>query len=280
MKKLKLLFLTIGLFISFTFTSCNLISNNDSDTIQNSDENVVEIVSNSLNTDVDFFTLTNTIETETILANVRIEASFYASSRGRYNLLGSSIGSGVIIKSEVVRNKLYYYALTNNHVVYNEYSYANYIVEDVYENEYQGTLIYSLNTYDLALIRFEAQEELYVIDLADSDIISGYVASIGEANAKSNTLTYGYVSGYEAFTPNDDEINLSNVTFDVITHTSYIEPGSSGGALLNMDLKLVGINFASKIDEDGNWEYSYAIPVSKINEFLDICYEKTGFSQI
>ena len=164
MKKLKLLFLTIGLFISFTFTSCNLISNNDSDTIQNNDENVVEIVSNSLNTDVDFFTLTNTIETETILANVRIEASFYASTRGRYNLLGSSIGSGVIIKSEVIRNKLYYYALTNNHVIYNNYSYANYIVEDVYENEYQGTLIYSLNTYDLALIRFEAQEELYVID--------------------------------------------------------------------------------------------------------------------
>ena len=217
---------------------------------------------------------------ETILANVRIEASFYDSSRGRYNLLGSSIGSGVIIKSEVVRNKLYYYALTNNHVIYNNYSYANYIVEDVYENEYQGTLIYSLNTYDLALVRFEAKEELYVIDLADSDIISGYVASIGEANAKSNTLTYGYVSGYEAFTPNEDEINLSNVTFSVLTHTSYIEPGSSGGALLNMKLKLVGINFASKIDEDENWEYSYAIPASKINEFLDICYEKTGFSQI
>ncbi len=252
--------------------------NNDSSSSLISNEIVdIEYVAEENDTP-DFFTITNKIQTETIKANVRIEASFYSSSRGRYTLTASSIGSGVIIKQQTSRGKNYYYCLTNNHVVYSGNSYATYVIEDVYETEYNATLLYSLNTYDLALMRFESSTDLYVVELEDEDLTEGYVAAIGEANAKSNTLTYGYITGSEEFEPNESEIEESNVTFDVITHNAYIEPGSSGGALLDINLKLVGINFASRIDEESNWEYSYAIPLSKILEFLEICEAKVGFS--
>ena len=297
MKKIKRIIGIFSIAAIFGLSGCGIINNNSSintvEIIEDNNINIEEIINEDVSNikdsstdeitsldleDPDFFELTNEIQTKTILSNVRIEANYYSSFRGRYQLQASSIGSGVIIKEEEIRGKNYYYALTNNHVVYNAYSYATYVVEDVYETEYQATLIYSLNTYDLALIRFESNEDLYVVELEDKDVYSGYVAAIGEANAKSNSLTYGYITGVEEFTPSEDEKDESYVNFDVITHNAYIEPGSSGGALLDMNLKLIGINFASHIDEDSNWEYSYAIPLSKILEFIELCNEKTGFS--
>ncbi len=251
-------------------------SENDTITFESSSSN--STTSEETSTEIDFFTLTNLIETEVIKANVRIECAMYYQSRGRYQQVMSTIGSGVIIKEVTSRGKTYYYCLTNNHVVYNPYSYATYVVEDVYENEYDATLLYSLNTYDLALLRFSSDEDLYVVELSDNLNYEGYVAAIGEANAKSNTLTYGYITGSETFEPDESTKEESYVTFDVITHTAFIESGSSGGALLDMNLNLIGINFASRLDKDGSWDYSYAIPLSQILEFLDLCYTNIGFS--
>ena len=57
---------------------------------------------------------------------------------------------------------------------------------------------------------------------------------------------------------------MSNVRFDVMTHTAYINHGSSGGPLLNSELKVVGVNFAgSETAEKG-----CAVPAEKVAEFL------------
>ena len=104
--------------------------------------------------------------------------------------------------------------------IYNDYSYATYVVEDCYENEFKAELVYSSNEYDLALLKFEIDEsydELNVIELADNDISSNeYVASLGEANGKSNSLTYGITQGYEKFEPIKGSEEESNVKFNVI----------------------------------------------------------------
>lgn len=304
MKKLKIFFSTLLVGLAILFTSCSLINNNVNDTANGVSNDVIEEIYSQIdddlsnqdyssnisfdntndsdaeveNSSLNFFEITNKIETEVIKANVRIEASFYTRSWGGYNAVASSIGSGVIIKKAETRGHTYYYCLTNNHVVYNEYNQASYVVEDVYETEYKGTLLYSSNDYDLALLRFESDADLYVIEFAEDDNYVGYVAAIGEANAKSNTLTNGYVTGTETFEPNEEDKEESNVTFEVITHSAYIQSGSSGGMLLNMNLKLIGINFASKLNIDSSWDYSYAIPLSKIKEFLTICNSKVGFS--
>lgn len=64
--------------------------------------------------------------------------------------------------------------------------------------------------------------------------------------------------------------SISNVKFNVYRHSADIKGGSSGGALLNEDLELIGINYAGKcffvilsID-------SFALPISNVKEFISL----------
>ena len=269
------------IFKPILLTSCAIalascLASCDIENIKNNDE-IKEYNNTNDSSDVDFIALTTKLSTETIEAHVRIEASFYQRSRMSYQMVASSIGSGVIIEEVKEGNRVYYYCLTNNHVIYNEYSYATYVVEDCYENEFSAEVIYQSSEYDLALLKFEfkdSTDELKVIELAESDPETDeLVATLGESNAISNTLTYGYITGTKVFNPNVETINESNVTFEVLTHDAYIQSGCSGGSLLNVNSELVGINFASSYLDD-KYLSSYAIPVSKIKEFIEICEQK------
>lgn len=64
-------------------------------------------------------------------------------------------------------------------------------------------------------------------------------------------------------------VNMSNVTFDVIRHSAPLNQGSSGGVLLDKDYKICGINYAAAVVEDSTEFVSgYAVPVLKVKEFL------------
>ena len=54
----------------------------------------------------------------------------------------------------------------------------------------------------------------------------------------------------------------------MILHTAPLEHGSSGGALLNYDLELVGVNYAIANIKETESKYSLAIPIEKVSEFL------------
>ena len=60
-----------------------------------------------------------------------------------------------------------------------------------------------------------------------------------------------------------------NVTFTVLEHNAETNGGSSGGAILNIDLELIGIHYAGSRDSSGNFVRGYAIPIDKIHEFLN-----------
>ena len=91
------------------------------------------------------------------------------------------------------------------------------------------------------------------------------VVSIGSPNSQTNTVTYGRV--IDVLKANG-EISLN---FKVTYHTAIIGEGSSGGALLNGDLELVGINFAGYASEGlGN---GLSVPVSKVLEFIAPYFE-------
>ena len=167
----------------------------------------------------------------------------------------------------------YYYCLTNNHVVYNSLRYSKYTVEDCYGNEYNGTLIKNLNTYDLALLRFPKipDIDIKVIKLAEDNLsIYEGIISMGTPHSLTNTVTYGNILSISyTFTPPADSIELSNVTFKVYTHTAPIYNGSSGGALLDTNMNLVGINFASSVNADTNkFNFAYTVPLANVKEFL------------
>jgi S1-C subfamily serine protease len=96
------------------------------------------------------------------------------------------------------------------------------------------------------------------------------LCAIGECLGQRNVIQVGYYQKSQKFSPNETETEISNITFNVIVHSAYINSGSSGGALVDKDLKLVGINFASASYESINkYVCTYAIPAEKAKEFIN-----------
>lgn len=218
---------------------------------------------------IDYVSLFNKVSTEYITSNVRIFITNYDKSGFPMSTMKNattSLGSGVIFHE----NYGYYYALTNNHVVYTKQEYQDLTVEDAYETEYTFDIIASSAEYDLAIIRFRKQTELKVLNLANYEVPKGdLVFAMGEPGGLSNTISMGYILGSKVFTPEKETLELSNVQFNVYLSSAPIDSGSSGGALIDSNLKLVGINFASGVDKDTNeFKYTYTIPIDKVKEYV------------
>ena len=91
------------------------------------------------------------------------------------------------------------------------------------------------------------------------------MVALGTPKGQKNSIAFGEIKGKANITLSDTDKKLSNVTFDVLKHSAFIDNGSSGGALLNASCRLVGVNYASS--NDGTAHYS--IPIEKVREFLD-----------
>ena len=223
----------------------------------------------------DYANLVNYIYRNTIKACIKVET---ICTKGSIITRASSdsIGSGVIISEQTVNQKTYYYALTNNHVVYfdrNQYDSVSYQVYDAYSNTYSSRyvkLLYANADYDLALIRFEKDTELKVIDFAKTSKTTN-VFTLGNPKSLTNAISFGEYTSTKQFTPKEETADKSNVNFDVIIHSAFLDNGSSGGGLFNFNLELVGINFASSVTESTNeFIRGYTIPIEKVREFIDL----------
>ena len=155
-----------------------------------------------------------------------------------------SLGSGFIINKEG-------FIITNNHVIENA---EEIIVKLSSGKEYEAEIIGTDPRTDLALIKIEADAELPIIPLADSDqiLIGDWVVAIGNPFGLSHTVTAGIVSAkgrvigmgpYDNFIQTDASIN----------------PGNSGGPLLNVKGEVVGINTAIIASGQG---IGFAIPIN------------------
>ena len=217
--------------------------------------------------------ISNLIYESTILSNIRITSTF-ANDDKYQGTKTEVIGSGVIFSA----SNTGYYALTNHHVIYNEnnYIFSKYDVYDCYNNHYQGTVSYKDVDYDLAIIYFSrnnidgvtVKEKLN--DISFSNFIpkeNEKIVSIGNPHKIMNSISYGKYLGLKSYTASQEYKDKSNINFDVLSHSSKIETGSSGGMVLDTNLRLIGINFASKVN-DGEFEYAYAVPLSKVIEFI------------
>lgn len=217
---------------------------------------------------VDYKTLTNTVTKEIMSSNILVSTKNYNATRlGIETSYYTYTGSGIIIK----KTSSGYYALTNNHVIEqnSDYQYISYSVSDFKGNEYVARVIDSNSSYDLALVYFESTNELNVISIADKNVsLNDDVITISSPLGQINALTYGTVLGYKPVDVTDTDESVSDVTFPVLVHDAYTSHGSSGCAILDLSLKLVGIHFAGSEDADGNFVYGYAIPIEKVNEFL------------
>ncbi len=170
-----------------------------------------------------------------------------------------SSGSGVIISDDG-------YIVTNNHVIEDASS-----IEVVMTNNqrFYAKLIGSDPTTDLALLKVRARN-LPFLKYGDSDkIIPGeWVLAVGNPFDLNSTVTAGIVS---AKARNigilRDRNNLQVEAF--IQTDAAVNPGNSGGALVNLRGELIGINSAIATSSGSYQGYSFAIPVSLVKKVMD-----------
>ncbi len=162
-------------------------------------------------------------------------------------------GSGVIISPNG-------YIITNHHVVKDaaEKGTITVILED--KREYRAKFIGSDPLTDIAVIKIDAQD-LPTIAFGNSDSVQvgEWVLAVGNPFSLASTVTAGIVS---AIGRNIGIIGDSYGVESFIQTDAAVNPGNSGGALVNIEGKLIGINTAIATRTGGYQGYSFAVPVN------------------
>jgi len=166
-------------------------------------------------------------------------------------------GSGVIISKEG-------YIVTNNHVIENSTE-IEVVLND--RRSYPAKLIGTDPATDIALLKIEA-DSLTVIPFGNSDNlkIGEWVLAIGNPFNLTSTITAGIVS---AKARNINIIDRKGGAIESFIQTdAAVNPGNSGGALVNTDGQLVGINTAIASQTGSFTGYAFAVPVSIVQKVI------------
>jgi len=170
-----------------------------------------------------------------------------------------SSGSGVIVSDDG-------YIVTNNHVI-EDASEVEVILND--NRSYEAKVIGVDPQTDLALLKVEAKALTYVsYGNSDNVKIGEWVLAVGNPFNLTSTVTAGIVS---AKARNigilRDGSGLQIESF--IQTDAAVNPGNSGGALINLKGELVGINTAIATPTGTYAGYSFAVPVTLVRKVID-----------
>lgn len=194
-------------------------------------------------------------------------SSPYYSYYGMNSQTATATGSGVIITDDG-------YILTNNHVVsstgstsYYQVSKATNISVTLYndETEYEAKIIGTDEQTDLAVLKIE-KNGLTPAEIGNSSEIKvgEFAMAIGNPLNMPSTVTTGIISATSR------TITSENVTYKVIQTDAAINSGNSGGALINAEGKVIGIN-TLKLAGSGIEGIGFAIPINDtINVYQDL----------
>ena len=171
-------------------------------------------------------------------------------------------GSGVIISDDG-------FIVTNNHVVQD----ADEITVTLNNKKvYKAKVIGTDPAYDLAVIKIDATALPYIVYGNSDDVkIGQWVLAIGYPLNLETTVTAGIVSAKSrSLGLNKDKSgNASGGVESFIQTDAAVNMGNSGGALINTDGKLIGINSAINSPTGYYSGYSYAIPVNITKKVVD-----------
>ena len=162
-----------------------------------------------------------------------------------------ALGSGVVINAEKG------YVVTNNHVVDN----ATKIQVQLSDGRrYEAKVIGKDPRSDIALIQLQDFKNLTAIKIADSDSlrVGDYTVAIGNPYGLGETVTSGIVSALGR-----SGLNVENYE-NFIQTDAAINRGNSGGALVNLNGELIGINTAILAPDGGNIGIGFAIPSNMV----------------
>ena len=188
----------------------------------------------------------------------------------------TATGSGIIISEDG-------YILTNNHVISSDSSNSNsyYQISEASkltvtlfndDTEYPATIIGKDEQTDLAVIKID-KTGLPKAEFADSDSIKvgEFAMAVGNPMGMDSTVTCGIVSAV-----NREVTDSDGKTYTLIQTDAAINAGNSGGALVNSEGKVIGIN-TLKLEGTGIEGLGFAIP---INSTTDITSQLIEYSKV
>ncbi len=175
---------------------------------------------------------------------------------GSNSNLSSSSGSGVIISPDG-------YIVTNNHVI-EEGDDIEVTLND--KREFEAKVIGTDPSTDMALIKIKGNNLPYLIfGNSDSLRVGEWVLAVGSPFDLESTVTAGIVS---AKARNIDILEGQDRIESFIQTDAAVNPGNSGGALVNTNGELIGINTAI-ITRSGRYEgYSFAVPANLVRKVI------------
>lgn len=181
----------------------------------------------------------------------------------------STIGTGFVVSDKGI-------IVTNKHVVSDT---GRYTVITKDGQKYETKKIYRDPILDLALVQIDATG-LKPLDLGDSSKIRvGQVAiAIGNALGRfTNTVTTGVISGLGRRVIAGDPFSGSAESLDNLIQTdAAVNPGNSGGPLLNSSGQVIGVNVATT---EGAQNIGFAIPINSVKEIVDEFVSKGSVSR-
>ncbi len=246
-----------------------------------SDTSSKATVQTSSGTTSNLISLSNYSNTAVFAANkilpsiVGIEVSYTATSNSIFGFgtpqtsTATATGSGIIISEDG-------YILTNNHVVdtssSNSYSYYDISDATSVKVKLNSGTYGDDATYDAKIVGKDSQTDLAVLkidktgltaaEFGDSDqaVVGEFVMAVGSPLGLDTTVTQGIISAVNR------EVESEGTKYTCIQTDAAINSGNSGGALVNSDGKVIGIN-TLKLSGSGVEGIGFAIP---INSTLDV----------
>jgi Do/DeqQ family serine protease len=181
---------------------------------------------------------------------------FFGPQKRQQNYIQQGSGSGVIISEDG-------YIVTNNHVI------AGSDKIEVTLNDkrtYDAEVVGSDASTDVALIRIR-EKGLPFLPYGNSDIVKvgEWVLAVGNPFNLNSTVTAGIIS---AKGRNNILSGNKHPIESFIQTDAAVNPGNSGGALVNTDGELVGINTAIASNNGAYQGYSFAVPVNIIKKVV------------
>ena len=230
---------------------------------------------------VDYISLEKYSDTSVYSANkilpsiVGIEVEYNVSTNSIFSMFGAdnrststatASGSGIIISEDG-------YILTNNHVVatsannsYYEVSDATKVTVTLYNDEtsYEAKIIGKDEETDLAVIKID-KSGLTAAEFADSDSVKvgEFAMAVGNPLGMTSSITCGVVSAL-----NREVSDSDGKTGTYIQTDAAINSGNSGGALVNSQGQVIGIN-DMKVSATGVEGMGFAIPINSTLDIID-----------
>lgn len=210
---------------------------------------------------IDFTTAAeNAVHTVVHVKNVSVRTiynpimEYFYGSRGGQQQEQIGTGSGVIISEDG-------YIVTNNHVIKD----ASELEVTLNNNKsYKAKLIGTDSKMDIALLKIDTDEKLPYSTFADSDAVKvgEWVLAVGNPYNLNSTVTAGIVS---AKARNLDTRGIQSF----IQTDAAVNPGNSGGALVNTRGELIGINTMISSPTGSYTGYSFAVPSNITRKIIE-----------